>query len=199
MALMVQAIGDLNRNIRAVVELTAVMTKLKTIGINKSYHVELYEGSRMIKTTKFETFVKRYDKKIFPLCQSYAYGKGSEKAKGKRQNVLKNLRIWSLPVAWWSCASCPCIVRPVPRLLPVLRLLLRPRLGPLKASASSAKRRSTASDGWRLAIRWGRVRLENPSAFVGRGFFLVSNVDGQRVATWTGVAAQPATVAGVVK
>lgn len=112
-ALIVQDIGDLHRSLRAVVEMTAVMTKLKTLGLNKCYRVELYEGGRKTKAAKFETYVNRYDPRIFPLYQSYAGGSGKEKAIDKRQNVLKNPRVWligismvlllsvSLYVVWW--------------------------------------------------------------------------------------------------
>lgn len=93
--------------------MTAVMTKLKTLGLTSSYRVELYEGGRKTKTAKFETYVKRYDKAVFPLYQSYVGGQGKEKAIDKRQNVLKNPRIWiigglmilllgvSLYGVWW--------------------------------------------------------------------------------------------------
>ncbi|AKU20992.1 zonular occludens toxin domain-containing protein [Massilia sp. NR 4-1] len=97
-AMMVQSITDMNRSIRAVVELTCVMTKLKRIGMNKSYRVDMYEGGKTQRATKFETYVKRYDKRIFPLYQSYTGGTGTEKAIDSRQNVLKNPRLWLVAV-----------------------------------------------------------------------------------------------------
>ena len=33
----------------------------------------------------------------------------------------------------------------------------------------------------------GRFRFESPRAFVGRGVMTVGNVEGRRVATWSGV------------
>lgn len=98
-ALIVQDIGDLHSSLRAVVEMTAVMTKLKILGLTRSYRVDLYEGGRKVKTAKFETYVKNYDKRIFPLYQSYAGGQGKEKAIDKRQNVLKNPRVWIIGLA----------------------------------------------------------------------------------------------------
>jgi zona occludens toxin len=217
--LMVQSIGDLNRSIRAVVEMTLVMTKLKTIGMSKSYRVEMYEGGRTVKSSKFETYVKRYDKKIFPLYQSYAGGAGSEKAMDKRQNVLKNPRLWliaggmlilcsvSIYYVWWFFKGrmAPEPAKPT-------------ATAPSASSASTASQPAASSpsrsaETFRIAgevtingERWvsvvdqmGRIRLENAAAFVGRGFFLVGNVEGQRVTTWTGATAQSSNIVGVLK
>ncbi|MGV0986750.1 MAG: hypothetical protein ACOYB2_19555 [Limnohabitans sp.] len=43
--LMVQDIGDLHRTLKVVVELTFRTTKIKTFGWNKTYRVEMWEGS----------------------------------------------------------------------------------------------------------------------------------------------------------
>jgi zona occludens toxin len=91
--LILQNIGDLHRSVKAVVELTAVTTKLKTLGLNKSYRIQLYEGGRTTKSSLFDTRVQNYDKRIFPLYASYAAAGGNEKAIDSRQNILKNPRI----------------------------------------------------------------------------------------------------------
>lgn len=91
--LILQNIGDLHRSVKAVVELTAVTTKLKTLGLNKSYRIQLYEGGRTTKNSLFDTRVQNYDKRIFPLYASYAAAGGKEKAIDSRQNILKNPRI----------------------------------------------------------------------------------------------------------
>jgi zona occludens toxin len=219
--LMVQAIGDLNRSIRAVVEMTLVMTKLKTIGMNKSYRVEMYEGGRTVKTSKFETYVKRYDKKIFPLYQSYAGGAGNEKAMDKRQNVLKNPRIWLIAggmlimcivsgyYVWWFFKGRMSGGEP-PK---TAQTASAPGVAGVASSAPGAPAPSRAAETFRIVgevtikgERWvavsdqdGRIRLVNAAAFVGRGFFLVGNVEGQRVTTWTGPVSKNSGVAGMVK
>lgn len=206
-ALMVQAIGDLNRSLRAVVEMTAVMTKLKTIGMNRSYRVELYEGNRTVKSAKFETFTKTYDKAIFPLYQSFVGGKGNEKAIDGRQNVLMNPRLWigavfllcMLAVSIWGVSSflgnkgakskAPAVPGQAgevpagaPGALP----------GPVAASGAASVLRVAGEvtlKGERYVLLTdsnGRFRLESRAAFVGDGIFLVGTVEGQRVATWTG-------------
>lgn len=43
----------------------------------------------------------------------------------------------------------------------------------------------------------GSVRLENPATFVGRGVMMVGNIEGQRVAIWTGAARPASPVVGL--
>lgn len=207
-ALMVQHIGDLHRSIRSVVEMTARTTKIKTLGMNRTYRVELYEGDKITKASRFEVFVKKYDKAFFPLYNSYSGGQGTEKAMDKRQNVLLNPRIWFIGgMLLAMLAACVYYVQ----------WYLHGRLKPQEAASAAEKtaggvQSSPAGSGpangaqkanegvfrlvgevklhgesWMLvADSEGRVRLANPAAFVGRGLTMVGTVEGQRVATWTG-------------
>lgn len=209
-SLIVQAIADLNPSLRAVVEMTAVMTKLKTLGLTKSYRVDLYEGGRVTKAAKFETFVKRYDKRIFPLYQSYAGGSGKEKPIDKRQNVLKNPRVLivggsmlvllavSLYGLWWffkgsmapsekTTIQAATLGAPAPPGVPVgvetAVTSSRPPESPLRVAGE-------VYVGWRryivIADASGRLRYESPELFVGSGLMLQGDVNGQRVTTFSG-------------
>lgn len=219
-AVMVQAIGDLHRTLRSVVEMTARMTKLKTLGLNRSYRVELFEGDKITKTAKFETFVKRYDKAIFPLYRSYAgTGQGKEAAIDKRQNVLRNPRIWlvgslmllMLAASTWYLLhyfnkyKSPGIAKGAE-----LGSIQQPSpAGP--GAGSVTPQQAGSADVLRLAgevmlngERWivladqaGRLRFENPALFVGRGLGMVGEVHGQRVASWTGTMPGPSQVPSV--
>lgn len=214
LVLMVQAIADLHRSLRAVVELTAKMTKIKTLGLHKTYRVELYEGGRTTKAAKFETFVRRYDKAIFPLYKSYSGGSGTEKTVDKRQNVLLNPRVWMVGVGvllmggvsigylvhffkkWSSDGERPVTSAVAPG-------------APIGTSPGDppAAARSDISTEWRvagevslrgeqyvvLADSKGHLRFELRHAFVGRGWTLVGTVEGQRVAFWTGGAVVPSS------
>lgn len=219
-AMMVQSITDMNRSIRAVVELTCVMTKLKTIGLNKSYRVDMYEGGKTQKSAKFETYVKRYDKRIYPLYQSYTGGVGKESAIDSRQNVFKNPRLWFVVVGMvllfggclWlfsfvyhrqvdknSVGKSPAAPAGGASSVAPGTASVSP-VGQVPVSGAAASTRSTmrvAGEVWLHGERWvlvvddvGAVRYENPAAFVGRGVFMVGSIEGQRVATWTGAPVQ---------
>lgn len=208
-ALIVQSITDLNSSLRAVVEMTAAMTKLKTLGLTKSYRVDLYEGGRVTKAAKFETFIKRYDKRIFPLYQSYAGGTGKEKAMDKRQNVLKNPRLWiigclmlvlltvSLYGMWWFFkgrmpasqqsqhhgGTVGASANPNADVSAVAATASRPPESPLRIAGE-------VYIGWRryvaVADLYGRIHYESPEFFVGSGLMLQGDVNGQRITTFSG-------------
>ncbi len=209
-ALIMQSVGDLHRNIRSVIEMTARTTKLKTLGLNKSYRVELFEGDKITKTSKFETFVKKYDPAIFPLYNSYAGGQGQEKAIDKRQNVLLNPRIWITGVLLLSMtgvslyyllhffagdflpSSAGKSETHAPATSSAAQVTQTPQAAPVVFKPQDSALRVVgevviAGNHWIvLSDQNGRLRLENPALFAGRGLTLVGNLEGQRVATWTG-------------
>ena len=209
-AVIVQTIADLNPSLRGVVEMTAVMTKLKTLGLTSSYRVDLYEGGRVTKAAKFETFVKRYDKRIFPLYKSYAGGAGKEKAMDKRQNVLNNPRVWivgglmlvllsvSLYGLWWFFKARMAPTDKTPQQAAILGAptppgsvaggamtgtSTRPPESPLRVAGE-------VYVGWRryvvIADATGRIHYESPEFFVGSGLMLQGDVNGQRITTFSG-------------
>jgi zona occludens toxin len=210
--LMIQDLGSLNRKIRSIIELTSRTVKLKALGAPKTYRIELYEGYKLNAKTKLDTFVKKYDPAIFPLYKSYAAGTGKEKPIDSRQNILTNPRLWFsvaffsllLGVGGWNTyrffkpkekpqdalkASAPSTASAQPN---------------AATSAPAAPRQEGFSETWRYVgqIRdkdnvWsvitdsqGRLRLESPSVFQGKGMTSVGSVDGQRVTAWSGMPVQ---------
>jgi zona occludens toxin len=94
LVLMVQDISDLNRFLKSVVELSFRTTKLKTLGMHKSYRVESFEGYRQSIKTRISIQVRKYDPKIFPLYGSYAgTGSGKELVVDKRGSIF-NSKSW---------------------------------------------------------------------------------------------------------
>jgi zona occludens toxin len=219
LALMIQDLGTLNRKIKAVVELTSRTVKLKTVGAPTSYRIELYEGNKTTKQAKIDTFVKKYDKDIFPLYKSYASGSGNEKAMDKRQNILTNPRIW------WTAALC---------LVVMLAAgwnawkFFHPKDKALESSAVSAAVQVDAagqavvigsavpvqapqndfSESYRYAGRYkangeawvvmvdsqGRLRVESPSVFHGAGISSVGTVDDKKVTSFSGSQAANSSI-----
>lgn len=209
LALIFQSIGDVHRSVREVVEVLARTVKIKTLGLARTYRIELYEGGKLTKAARFARKVQKYDKDIFPLYKSYAGGDGKEVTVDKRQNVLRNPMIWvvsvGLIVLLVVCLSFLASFLSGDQLAESVagepdRLHGGQPHGRQSQSVAPARGPAPVSD---LRIsgevtlrgeRWivltdeaGRFRFESPGHFVGRGVMTVGNVDGQRVATWTGV------------
>jgi zona occludens toxin len=94
LVLMIQSIADLNRSIRAVVELSFRMVKLKSVGAPSRYRVEMYETGKQTASTRTGTFIRRYQAEIFPLYKSYAGAAGVESVVDRRQNVFGRKSLW---------------------------------------------------------------------------------------------------------
>ncbi|VVE39253.1 zonular occludens toxin domain-containing protein [Pandoraea cepalis] len=208
-ALMIQSITDLHRQLRAVVEITFVTKKLKELGLTSSYRVELYEGGKTTKSSRLDTYNKIYRRAIFPLYQSYAGGKGKERSIDKRQNKLTNKRIWfifALTVAMTVASGI--------YLVSYFRSFQQPeqasddvRLPTAVAESVRVELPSAPSfsDEWRIAGAYetdsdafvvvadssGRLRVESPSMFSLKGIARIGTVDGQQVTMWTGGQATP--------
>lgn len=216
--LMIQSIADLHRSIKAVIELSFRMVKLKSVGMSKGYRVEMYETYKQTVATKTGTFVRRYRPEIFPLYKSYAGQGGNESTVDRRQNVLARKSLWvgavvvvlvgavGLWFAWGFFHS---------------RGKTNQKVGgshssglPYPASGSAANPAAPASgprtsDVWRVAGGYhaagvdyvvladgeGRLRVESPSEFMGRGIARVGTVEGQRVTMWSGARASGPSLA----
>jgi zona occludens toxin len=217
--LMIQDLGTLNRKIRSIIEMTSRTVKLKTLGAPKAYRIELYEGNKLNAKTKIDTFVKKYDPAIFPLYKSYAAGSGKEKTIDSRQNIFTNPRIWITLVFFLILATLSAYnayrffkpkakpqedVKAVePNATPQSSLTQ-----PTTAVVPYAPRQETFSETWHYVgavsdkdIAWavisdsqGRLRLESPSAFLGRGMTAVGTIDGHKVTPWTGIQVQAQTL-----
>jgi zona occludens toxin len=204
LALMIQDLASLNRKIRPVIEMTTRTVKLKSVGAPKAYRIELFEGNKTTKLTKIDTFVKRYDKAIFSLYKSYAAGSGSEKSIDKRQNVLTNPRLWfiaAMAVVFLVAGGYFTyrFFQPASHKVPPVAA------GPgaaliVPAPISKTEPASDFSPEWRYAgtliangESWavvvdsgGRIRVESPSVFTGKGVSSYGVVDGHKVTPYSG-------------
>lgn len=95
-ALLIQDISGLHLDLRKVIEMSVRTTKLKSVGLNNNYRVEVYEGYRQTKTARTASYQKRYNKKIFPLYQSYTTNNARETTIDSRQNIFKGGKVWFL-------------------------------------------------------------------------------------------------------
>lgn len=209
--LMTQDITGLHRSVKNVIEFAFKMHKLKSLGFDKRYRVEIYEGWKLNAKTRISDRQKKYDAEVFPLYQSYAGGQGAESAIDARQNVLANKALWLyaagtllfLVLGGWQAwrffhrdpggsAAGPKLAGAASGANPAAATLgAAPKVSPSKAGAS---------DTWRYAgefqargVRWvivadpaGRLRVQSPAVFTGAGIAAVGEVDGERVAAWSG-------------
>lgn len=213
-ALMIQAISGLHRDIRDVVELSFVMVKLKSLGLSKGYRVEMYETAKQNSRTRTDTFVRKYKPEIFPLYRSYAGGKGKESTVDKRQNILANKRLWLIAggivlMSFVALRSLMTFFHPKgsPDVSGVSQAGAGTSLSVKSAQLSGGSPNPSYSDNWRivggystnrsswviLADQSGRLRVESPSNFQNYGAAQVGTVDGERVSTFSG--AKPSVAA----
>lgn len=202
LALMIQDLGTLNRKIRSVIELTTRTVKLKSLGAPKAYRVELFEGNKTTKLTKIDTFVKMYDKAIFPLYKSYAAGAGVEKTIDKRQNIFTNPRLWFMFVLVLVMFATGAyfvykFFQPATHKAPSSVA----QGSPVPPKIESASDFSTDwrygghyianGESWAVVVdSGGRIRVESPSVFTGKGFSAFGIVDGRKVTSYSGSQGQ---------
>lgn len=92
LVLITQAVSDLHRKLKNVVELSFRAKKAKSLGLNSIYVVEMWEGTNQ-RRKSVSAQTRRYDSAIFPLYKSYSGATdaaGKEVAVDKRHNVLKS-------------------------------------------------------------------------------------------------------------
>lgn len=212
LVLMVQDISDLHRTLKVVVEITFRTTKIKTLGMSKTYRVEMWEGYKLTKRGRVAVQNKRYDPAIFPLYSSYVGGAGKELQVDKRQNLLRNPKLWLL-VAFLICLLVFSLFL-VQDFFSGSKFKDKNKTGthtvpavaatPMTPGRAPVPMTQAANGGvsitWRLVGtlqaqgkqfvviegQGGRMRLEHPSAFMNAGAAMVGEVDGQRVMTWSG-------------
>lgn len=209
LVLMVQDIGDLHRTLKVVVEVTFKTTKIKTLGWDKTYRVEMWEGYKLTQRGRVSVENKRYDPDVFPLYSSYQGGAGKELRVDDRQNVLKSPKLWMLAgvvIAMFGLGVWGLIGFFNGSKFKDKQAADSDK--PAQSTQASQAQRSGAgrdvSDLWRIvgsyqvggvvmvaiANESGVVRLEHSSAFQNAGMAMVGEVDGQRVMYWSGVPAQ---------
>ncbi|KVH49032.1 MULTISPECIES: zonular occludens toxin domain-containing protein [Burkholderia cepacia complex] len=227
--LMVQDIGDLHRKVKPVVELSFRMHKLKSLGLSSGYRVEQYEGWKQNSKTRVGTYVRKYSKEIFPLYKSYAGVGGKEAVVDKRQNVLRNKRLWLIvgvmlvmPIVsvrfLWSFFHRAA--HGTTAAAPVSASITSAAVSHASSGVSGGGSKPSFSDHWRivggyaapgrswvvLADGAGRLRMESPSMFQNTGVVRVGTVDGEQVSTFSGAKptagageAVPSSLSGVTK
>lgn len=93
LVLMTQAITDLHRILKVVIEQSFRCHKAKGIGKDNLYTVTMWEGWKQTQKTIVKDWTKTYDPQIFALYKSYSgSGQGKEIAADQRQNIFSDKR-----------------------------------------------------------------------------------------------------------
>lgn len=210
--MMSQDIGGLHRSLKAVVELSFRMHKLKSLGQPTAYRVEMYESWKQNKTTRVSTFVKKYKKDVFPLYKSYDGDNAKEVRVDKRQNMLRDPKVIGVVVGivlFWAFggyftyrffARHTGPEKAAAAAQPASAVAAVPAPGNAKGGSAQSSGEGDYSSQWRIAGSYeangeryvvvadaaGRMRVESPSAFRNAGIAAVGDIDGQRVTPWSG-------------
>jgi zona occludens toxin len=205
-------IGMLVRALKGKIEMTSLTHKPKELGLER-YTVNLYRRAFVNRKPISTLGPYKFKPEIYSLYKSYSHEKAKEQAIDKRQNVLANKMVWAyvfgtvvfVTVGGWqgwkffhhgpSPVAKPAAA--IPGTLPA-----GAPGGPQPVKVSSLSKPSS-SETWRYAgefqargVRWvivadpaGRLRVQSPAVFTGAGIAAVGEVDGERVAAWSGALA----------
>ncbi|MCX2960257.1 zonular occludens toxin domain-containing protein [Rodentibacter caecimuris] len=85
-----QSVSNIPRFIKDRIETTYKMTKLKSLGLNNRYRIDVYSGSKTFKTNLVHSIQAKYVPEIFTLYKSYDSDNAKEQVIDDRNNLLKN-------------------------------------------------------------------------------------------------------------
>lgn len=212
LVLMIQDMGTLHRFVKNVVAFSFRTHKKVSLGMGSTYSVTMWEGSKQTRSTEIGNWVRRYQKEIFALYSSFKGGaEGKTVNVDSRQNILANKRLWFIMIAcvvvgFFSVRNIWRFFNPVdtkPKPPVAVSVSVPGAVGGVVAGPSVSA--PVFSSNWRyvgelrsgsmayaiVASENGRLRLESPSVFTGRGLVAVGKVDGHLVTSFSGRAAPP--------
>jgi len=211
-----QSIANLPRFIKDRIETTFKMTKLKMLGLNSSYRVDIYSGAKLVKSELTSKRNYRFDKKIFPLYQSYD-GNGQEKIVDKRQSIFSStgllfcigfFSVISLCGLWylWGFFHGDGFIKKTNKIDDETEVstIKKNTLTGEKTFSHPNDFSARVSRQWRVSgvIKGrsgrfvvlsgvdGRQRVEPASGFVFNGAVISGVLDGEVVTTWSGSGVQ---------
>lgn len=220
--LVVQDIGDLLGALKRVVENTFLMTKLKALGTDKRYRVDIFK--RAIMRKPYRSLQRSYNKEIFALYRSYSQGggdSGKEVAIDGRNNIFRGalFRV-VLPVVlvvgafgFWMVWKFFHPVAPAKPAAAATAPGVRPVAGVPPAPGARPPGATTGESDWRVVgdysysgnhyvvITRGRsVRtLFNPRGFYFDGLRAYGTLDGNQLTNYTGQAEPVSIIPGGLK
>ena len=200
LVVIVQHLSQLNRNLKGLIECTFKMTKLTSLGLNKTYRVDMFEGASTSQSNFQDQFIRKYNKDIFPLYHSFKEGEqGVLKSIDKRQNILKNPKLIVYGVLILIIASISLyyltrlfstkpksaeVAAPTTGAAPVSPLPPPPTQGNFRFAGE------VLIHGERFALisdQNQRIRFESADSFTNKGMLAVGTVEGSKTTSYTGI------------
>jgi zona occludens toxin len=206
-------ISMLARALKGKIEMTSLTHKPKELGLER-YVVQIFNRAKLTGKPVSVGGPYRFKKEIYSLYRSYAVEGAKEQAIDSRQSLVKVLlRKFGL-LALLAIACVVGFILILRHKMAKMEEQVKPAVavsGPVGPAGSPVGQASSVAapgapvgrssvspslrvvgrvtlhgEPWVVLADGGVVRLENPSAFVGRGVLVVGQVEGQRVTTWSG-------------
>lgn len=206
-----QSLSTVARYIKERMSKTFRMKKMTAIGLSKRYRVDVFEGDKLTKASRIQSYHCSYKKEIFPLFHSYDGGNGNEKIVDKRESALQPkfvflymlLPLFCIAVGGYSAVQFFKSPVTEAKESPAPTSSSAPVNSAPVASSSvspSPPPRPTVSPDWRIGGRLmkngvgfvvlvnidGRVRTEPLTTFTFNGLFMSGEVDNEKVTVWSG-------------
>jgi len=174
------------------------------LGMTNTYSIQMWESHKMTKGTLIGNWVRKYDKKVFPLYSSFKGGADGKMVNAdSRQNIFSNKWLWiklglAVAVGIFAIRNVWNFFHPVdPSASAPVAAASSP--GGVAPAAGLPVAPSFSSD-WRVVGTMsvgakglviiqnpaGQVRMASPSEFQLEGLSRIGTIDGQRVTTFSG-------------
>ncbi|WP_370612147.1 zonular occludens toxin family protein [Citrobacter meridianamericanus] len=209
-----QSLSTVARYIKDRTSKTFRMTKLTALGLAKRYRVDVFEGVKLVKASRIQSYQCGYKKEIFPLYKSYDGNNGNEKVVDKRESIFQPKFIFTffiLPLIFLTIGSFYIIQFFSPDTSPMLDKQNATALKSSSPTGSDTLQTSQAqsqglpprpvvSADWRIGGRLvkqgvgfvvminndGRVRTEPLTSFTFDGLFMSGEIDNEKITVWSG-------------
>lgn len=216
---LIQDVTSLNRKVKNVVESVWHLRKLRSLGLNKAYVLNRYEGNRVSPAALVSNWRRTYDKTIFPLYQSHSTGGAVE------GNIDRRTVFWKDPkfIVIGVLAVLGVVFGPIltmhylwgmaggkPASKPAQALPAKPGAAPGAVPPKPPEERGPvvkrppirivgsviARDGsrWVLLDPGDGVSMMPDGSFQGTGVGLYGDYEGKKASTWGGSI--PSTAGG---
>lgn len=218
LVLMIQDMSTLHRFVKSVVAFTFRTHRKAALGMPNSYSVNAYEGNKLTKATRIGTWVRKYQKDVFPLYSSFKGGaKGKLVNADKRQNMLAQKKLLFMLLAAVVCVafalrtlykffnpadSQPVAVAGAAKPSPVggaapAPVVVARSVVPVSETWRVAGSMQSGGKAWVVLVNGaGVTRLESPSMFLNAGAAVIGDVDGAKVTAWSGPTGQTSSIVG---
>jgi zona occludens toxin len=209
-----QSVATIPRFIKDRIETTYRMTKLKALGLNQRYRIDVFSGSKTFKTNLIHSIQSKYNPEIFDLYKSYDKEHAEEQSIDGRNKLLNYkfiilkfiipllLMVFGCFYLYFSFISTKTKTEKIEQ-APVENVKVSATTELTAKERYQAKQneleKTPISSNWRITGYLERkgeklviltdgnyLRYEPSSRFTKKGNMLVGLIDGERVTVYSG-------------